>query len=123
MALPREPLTKTRNMACPVPRLSTNACRSKRNAAASAACESKWRAPSPKASAALPLSSAAAAAFGEGGRGFDSHAALVEALRKDLQQAAEPQGVRCLVKGSRGSAMDRIVSALLPNRETPSHAA
>ena len=70
-----------------------------------------------------PLSSAAAAAFGEGGRGFDSHAALVEALRKDLQQAAEPQGVRCLVKGSRGSAMDRVVTALLSTGEGTSHAA
>ena len=55
------------------------------------------------------LSAAAAEAFGDGARHFDSHAALVTALRPDLRD-----GVRVLVKGSRGSAMDRIVSALLP---------
>ncbi|HRN61540.1 MAG TPA: UDP-N-acetylmuramoyl-tripeptide--D-alanyl-D-alanine ligase [Luteimonas sp.] len=56
-----------------------------------------------------PLSAAAAEAFGEGARHFDSHEALVDALRVDLHS-----GVRMLVKGSRGSAMDRIVDALLP---------
>src|SRR5690606_9138437 len=56
-----------------------------------------------------PLSASAAEAFGEGARHFDSHAALVAALRVDLHS-----GVRVLVKGSRGAAMDRIVDALLP---------
>jgi UDP-N-acetylmuramoyl-tripeptide--D-alanyl-D-alanine ligase len=65
-----------------------------------------------------PLSAAAAEAFGAGGEHFDSHAALAEALR-----AALKPDVRLLVKGSRGSAMDRIVSALLPNGESPVHAA
>jgi UDP-N-acetylmuramoyl-tripeptide--D-alanyl-D-alanine ligase len=65
-----------------------------------------------------PLSAAAAEAFGAGGEHFDSHAALAEALR-----AALKPDVRVLVKGSRGSAMDRIVSALLPNGESPVHAA
>jgi UDP-N-acetylmuramoyl-tripeptide--D-alanyl-D-alanine ligase len=65
-----------------------------------------------------PLSAAAAEAFGAGGEHFDSHGALADALR-----AALKPDVRVLVKGSRGSAMDRIVSALLPNGETPVHAA
>lgn len=56
-----------------------------------------------------PLSAAAAAAFGEGARHFDTHEALAEALRADLTS-----NIRVLVKGSRGSAMDRIVTALLP---------
>ena len=59
-----------------------------------------------------PLSAAAVEAFGEGARHFDSHAALADALRADLHAA-----VRVLVKGSRGSAMDRIVDALLPRQE------
>ncbi|MCI4567704.1 UDP-N-acetylmuramoyl-tripeptide--D-alanyl-D-alanine ligase [Lysobacter sp. CFH 32150] len=64
-----------------------------------------------------PLSVHAARAFGEGARHFESHAELADALRVDLHA-----GVRCLVKGSRGSAMDRIVSALLPGEGT-THAA
>jgi UDP-N-acetylmuramoyl-tripeptide--D-alanyl-D-alanine ligase len=70
-----------------------------------------------------PLSAAAALAFGEGARSFESHAALTDALRADLQQFAQPQTLRCLVKGSRGSAMDRIVTALLSTGEGASHAA
>ena len=54
------------------------------------------------------LSRAAADAFGEGARHFSDHDALARALAADLTA-----GVRVLVKGSRGSAMDRIVSALL----------
>ncbi|WP_313255698.1 UDP-N-acetylmuramoyl-tripeptide--D-alanyl-D-alanine ligase [Stenotrophomonas acidaminiphila] len=65
-----------------------------------------------------PLSAAAAAAFGEGGRHFDSHAALAAALETDLHA-----GVRCLVKGSRGSAMDKIVTALLKRGEDTPHVA
>ncbi|OZB53032.1 MAG: UDP-N-acetylmuramoylalanyl-D-glutamyl-2, 6-diaminopimelate--D-alanyl-D-alanine ligase [Stenotrophomonas sp. 14-69-23] len=65
-----------------------------------------------------PLSAAAAAAFGEGGRHFDSHAALAAALEADLHA-----GVRCLVKGSRGSAMDKIVTALLKRGEDTPHVA
>ena len=56
-----------------------------------------------------PLSAAAAGAFGDGAHAFASHDVLVAALRADLHA-----GVRVLVKGSRGSAMDRIVTALLP---------
>lgn len=58
-----------------------------------------------------PLSAGAADAFGEGGRTFDTHAALATALRADLADAADAP--RVLVKGSRGSAMDRIVNDIL----------
>ena len=54
------------------------------------------------------LSAHAVAAFGDGAQAFDSHGALADALAADLHA-----GVRVLVKGSRGSAMDRIVKALL----------
>jgi len=60
-----------------------------------------------------PLSAAAAHAFGDGATQYDSHAALAAALAADLRD-----GVRVLVKGSRGSAMDRIVTALLTG-QTP----
>ena len=74
------------------------------------------------------LSAAAAQAFGEGAAHFDSHQALAAALAADL--AARPAGaadagtrrLRVLVKGSRGSAMDRIVNALLAQGDT-THAA
>lgn len=54
------------------------------------------------------LSAHAAQAFGEDARRFDAHAALADALAADLRA-----GVRVLVKGSRGSAMERVVQALL----------
>ncbi|WP_242102778.1 UDP-N-acetylmuramoyl-tripeptide--D-alanyl-D-alanine ligase [Lysobacter sp. M2-1] len=57
------------------------------------------------------LSAHAAQAFGEGARTFDSHAALAEALQRDL--AAGTTAPTILVKGSRGSAMDRVVRQLL----------
>ena len=79
------------------------------------------------------LSASAAQAFGEGARTFDSHAALAQALRSDIaaamgtgaaadaagiahtdNQAIAPQAApTILVKGSRGSAMDRVVGLLL----------
>lgn len=65
-----------------------------------------------------PLSAAASVAFGEGGRHFDSHAALAAALETEFHA-----GVRCLVKGSRGSAMDKIVTALLKRGEDTTHVA
>ncbi len=60
-----------------------------------------------------PLSEAASRAFGPGARHYDSQAELIEALRRDLLQPADASNVRCLIKGSRGSRMDRIVTALL----------
>ncbi|MGN7832187.1 UDP-N-acetylmuramoyl-tripeptide--D-alanyl-D-alanine ligase [Pseudoxanthomonas sp. 22568] len=65
-----------------------------------------------------PLSQHAVQAFGEGALHFETHKTLAEALRADLHA-----GVRCLVKGSRGSAMDKIVTALLAEGEGKSHVA
>lgn len=59
------------------------------------------------------LSSHATESFGEGAMSFESHEALSKALIKDMHE-----GVRVLVKGSRGSAMDRVVSALLQGEDT-----
>ena len=55
-----------------------------------------------------PLSAAAVQGFGEGARHFATHAALAEALITQLGA-----GTWVLVKGSRSSAMDRIVKQLL----------
>ena len=72
------------------------------------------------------LSAHAARAFGDGARTFESHAALADALREDIG-ATEGGAPRILVKGSRGSAMDRIVAALLhgasPEDREDAHAA
>ncbi len=69
------------------------------------------------------LSTAAAQAFGDGGRVFPSHAELAKALRLDIAGAAGTVPARVLVKGSRGSAMDRIVSALLDKKGDALHVA
>ncbi|MUV13797.1 UDP-N-acetylmuramoyl-tripeptide--D-alanyl-D-alanine ligase [Noviluteimonas gilva] len=65
-----------------------------------------------------PLSKHAVDAFGEDGHHFDTHAALAQSLASGLRE-----GVRVLVKGSRGSAMDKIVSALLRDEGNDPHAA
>lgn len=69
------------------------------------------------------LSAAAAQAFGDGGRVFTSHAELAKALRLDIAGATGTAPARLLVKGSRGSAMDRIVSALLDKKGDALHVA
>lgn len=62
------------------------------------------------------LAQHASLAFGDGGRHFDSQEALIAALRNELTGPAH-----VLVKGSRGSAMDKVVSGLLAGEG--SHAA
>jgi UDP-N-acetylmuramoyl-tripeptide--D-alanyl-D-alanine ligase len=65
------------------------------------------------------LAAHASRAFGDGGRHFNDQSALVDALRNELRD-----GVRCLVKGSRSSAMDKVVRALLDtDEEGDGHAA
>jgi UDP-N-acetylmuramoyl-tripeptide--D-alanyl-D-alanine ligase len=54
------------------------------------------------------LSRAAADAFGEGAAHYADQNALIDALRRELRA-----GVIVLVKGSRSSAMDRVVAALV----------
>ena len=66
------------------------------------------------------LSAAAAEAFGAGARSFENHDALADALRADIAAVATPESLRVLVKGSRGSAMDRVVKAML-NNEMPAN--
>jgi UDP-N-acetylmuramoyl-tripeptide--D-alanyl-D-alanine ligase len=57
------------------------------------------------------LSAAASRAFGDGARHFADQAALLAALAPALADGGD--GLRCLVKGSRSSAMDKVVAALL----------
>ena len=56
------------------------------------------------------LSAAASRSFGSGARHFSDQTALVAALSELLKSP-----VHCLVKGSRSSAMDRVVTQLLKN--------
>ena len=70
------------------------------------------------------LTRSASLAFGENAQHFDSQASLIAALRKELQRDAGAGGLTVLVKGSRSSAMDRVVAALLAgNQEESGHAA
>ncbi|HEX4853490.1 UDP-N-acetylmuramoyl-tripeptide--D-alanyl-D-alanine ligase [Arenimonas sp.] len=57
------------------------------------------------------LSAHASRAFGDGARHFADQAALVAALSPALRAAGA--GLRCVVKGSRSSAMDKVMAALL----------
>ncbi|MFN3843602.1 MAG: UDP-N-acetylmuramoyl-tripeptide--D-alanyl-D-alanine ligase [Rehaibacterium terrae] len=59
------------------------------------------------------LSRAASRAYGSGAMHFDDRNALVAALRMALEASAPGRRVRCLVKGSRSSAMDEVVASLL----------
>jgi len=62
------------------------------------------------------FSTAAVEAFGAEARHFANHDELAHALNEDLHA-----GVRCLVKGSRGSTMEKIVQALLPAKSGDTH--
>ncbi|MDD3763203.1 MAG: UDP-N-acetylmuramoyl-tripeptide--D-alanyl-D-alanine ligase [Nevskiales bacterium] len=55
-----------------------------------------------------PMAAHAAAAFGRGGAHFESVDALVAALRNEMDEKTV-----VLIKGSRASAMDRVVAALV----------
>ena len=63
------------------------------------------------------LSAEASSAFGDAGRHFESRDALLAALRSELASSQGHTGLRVLVKGSRSSAMDKVVSALLANEQ------
>ena len=58
------------------------------------------------------LGKAASDAFGPGAMHFGTQAALIEALRHALSRNANAGRLRILVKGSRSSAMDKVVAAL-----------
>jgi UDP-N-acetylmuramoyl-tripeptide--D-alanyl-D-alanine ligase len=62
------------------------------------------------------LSAAAAQAFGKSARHFATQLELIATLRADVHA-----GVRVLVKGSRGSAMERVVHALRDGADAPNH--
>jgi UDP-N-acetylmuramoyl-tripeptide--D-alanyl-D-alanine ligase len=70
------------------------------------------------------LSAEASKAFGDASTHFDSQAALIARLREDLRAAPDGAGLRILIKGSRSSAMDKVVAALSPtDHEDTGHAA
>ncbi|MEZ5484173.1 MAG: UDP-N-acetylmuramoyl-tripeptide--D-alanyl-D-alanine ligase [Lysobacteraceae bacterium] len=60
-----------------------------------------------------PQSAASSRAFGTGARHFEDQEGLIEVLRAGLSSGSRESGIRCLVKGSRSSAMERVVRALL----------
>src|SRR5690606_25908774 len=64
------------------------------------------------------LAAKAADAFGEGGTVYASHDELAKAVGQALAGAGGASVPTVLVKGSRGSAMDRVVHALLEGVDT-----
>jgi UDP-N-acetylmuramoyl-tripeptide--D-alanyl-D-alanine ligase len=68
------------------------------------------------------LSRAASAAFGAGASHFESQDELVAALRSAMRET-DAGKLRLLVKGSRSSAMDKVVAALRDGQGGSGHAA
>ena len=68
------------------------------------------------------LSRAASAAFGARAAHFDSQEALVAALQAAMRET-DAGKLRLLVKGSRSSAMDKVVAALRGAQGGGGHAA
>ena len=71
------------------------------------------------------LSREASRAFGDGARHFSEQSELVVALREALRARPGGAPLRVLVKGSRSSAMERVVAALrqTPNSQETGHVA
>lgn len=63
------------------------------------------------------LSAGASRAFGDGARHFETRDALLAALRSELGSRPAHARLRVLVKGSRSSAMDKLVSSLLAEEQ------
>jgi UDP-N-acetylmuramoyl-tripeptide--D-alanyl-D-alanine ligase len=60
------------------------------------------------------LSRETVAAFGAGGRWFESVDALIGELARALQNRGDSRDINVLVKGSRATRMERVVQALMP---------
>ena len=70
-----------------------------------------------------PLARAASLAFGAGGAHFGSQEELVASIRESMRMHGQPGRLRLLVKGSRSSAMDKVVAALRGTTGEGGHAA
>jgi len=70
-----------------------------------------------------PLARAASVAFGERGAHFASQEELVASIRESMRMHEQPGRLRLLVKGSRSSAMDKVVAALRGTPGEGGHAA
>ena len=70
-----------------------------------------------------PLARAASAAFGERAAHFESQDELVASIRESMRMHEQPGRLRLLVKGSRSSAMDKVVAALRGAQGEGGHAA
>lgn len=71
------------------------------------------------------LSREASRAFGDGARHFSDQSGLIAALREALRSRTGGAPLRVLVKGSRSSAMERVIAALrqTPNSQETGHVA
>ncbi|MGB0712648.1 MAG: UDP-N-acetylmuramoyl-tripeptide--D-alanyl-D-alanine ligase [Gammaproteobacteria bacterium] len=67
-----------------------------------------------------PVAAGAARAFGPGGTSFDSFEALMQGLRRALEEEGDAS-VSVLVKGSRTMRMERVVNELATHGEVSTH--